>query len=118
MTSAMNQYPKNTRRPAAMPTSSEPVLVPGLALKRPGFPRASLTWSPLFRCCLDIQLFVLGGRQVTEFFVQSLLVVEADPVQRLMLGVLVAGEAAPVDELGLEGRDPRFGHRVVIGIAA
>jgi hypothetical protein len=49
---------------------------------------------------------VLGGWHVAEFFVQSLLVVEADPVQRLMLGVLVAREAAPVDELCLEGRDP------------
>ena len=37
---------------------------------------------------------------------QPLLVVEADPVQRLMLGVLVAGETTAVDELCLEGRDP------------
>jgi hypothetical protein len=47
----------------------------------------------------DIQLLVLGGRQVTELFVQPLLVVEADPVQDLALGVLEAREAAAVDEL-------------------
>ena len=44
--------------------------------------------------------FVLGGRHVAEFFVQSLVVVEADPGERLVLGVLEAGEAAAVDELG------------------
>jgi len=60
-----------------------------------------------------IQLLVLGRRQVIEFFVQPFSVVEADPVERLVLGVLVAGEATPVDEFALEGRDPCFGHRVV-----
>jgi hypothetical protein len=30
---------------------------------------------------------VLGGRQVTELFVEPLLVVEADPVKDLVLGV-------------------------------
>ncbi len=35
-----------------------------------------------------------------------------------MLGVLVAGEAAAVDELALEGRDPRFGHRDIEGVAS
>jgi hypothetical protein len=39
-------------------------------------------------------------------------------VQDLVLGVLVAGEAPAVDELGLEGRDPGFGHRVVVGFAS
>jgi len=53
-------------------------------------------------------LFIVGGRHVTEFFVQPFLVVEADPGERLMLGVLVAGEAAAVDELALEGRGPRL----------
>lgn len=43
---------------------------------------------------------------------QSLLVGEADPVQELVFGVLVAGEAAAVDELRLEGCDPGLGHRV------
>jgi hypothetical protein len=38
-------------------------------------------------------------------------------VQDLVLGVLEAGEATPVDELALEGRDPGFGHRVVVGVA-
>jgi hypothetical protein len=44
-------------------------------------------------------LLVLGGGRVIECFVQSLSVVEADPVQDLVLGVLEGGEAAPVDEL-------------------
>jgi hypothetical protein len=35
-----------------------------------------------------------------------------------VLGVLVAGEAAAVDELGLEGRYAGFGHRVVVGVAS
>jgi hypothetical protein len=39
-------------------------------------------------------------------------------VQDLVLGVLVAGEAAAVDELGLEGRDPGFGRRVVVGVVS
>jgi hypothetical protein len=56
--------------------------------------------------------WVLGGRQVTECFVQSLFVVEADPVQDFVLGVFEAREAAPVDELALEGRDPGLGHGV------
>jgi hypothetical protein len=51
-------------------------------------------------------------------FVDSLIVVEADPVQDLVFCVLVAGEAAAVDELCLEGRDSGFGHRVVVGVAA
>jgi hypothetical protein len=34
----------------------------------------------------------------------QLCVVEADPVQDLVLGVLEAGEATLVDELALEGR--------------
>ena len=48
---------------------------------------------------LDIQLLVLGRRQVTECFVEPLSVVEADPVQDLVLGVLEAREAAAVGEL-------------------
>ena len=52
---------------------------------------------------LVIDLLVLGWWNVAEFFVESLLVVEADPGERLMLCVLVASEAAAVDELGLEG---------------
>src|SRR5262249_5032586 len=47
----------------------------------------------------------------------SVAVVEADPVERLVFGVLEGREAAPVDELALEGRDPGFGHRVVVGVA-
>src|SRR5262249_24173452 len=31
-------------------------------------------------------------------------------------GVLEAGEAAPADELVIEGRDPGLGHRVVVGV--
>jgi hypothetical protein len=50
--------------------------------------------------------------------VQPLLVVEADPVQDLVLGVLEAREAAPVDELRLEGRYPGLGERVVVGVPA
>jgi hypothetical protein len=34
-----------------------------------------------------------------------------------VLGVLEAGEAAPVDELRLEGRDPGLGERVVVGVS-
>ena len=49
---------------------------------------------------------------------QSLGVVEADPLEDLVLDVLEGGEAAPVDELILEGRDLRFGHRIVIRITA
>ena len=48
---------------------------------------------------------------------QPLGVVEADPVERLVFGVLVGGEAAAVDELALEGRDPCFGDRVVVGVS-
>ncbi len=44
--------------------------------------------------CLDIQLFVLGGRQVAECFVESFVVVEADPLEGLVFDVLEAGEAA------------------------
>ena len=40
---------------------------------------------------------VLCRGQVAERFVESLSVVEADPVQGLMLGVLEAREAAPQD---------------------
>jgi hypothetical protein len=36
---------------------------------------------------LIFNLFVLGGRQVTECFVESLLVVEADPVEREVYGL-------------------------------
>jgi hypothetical protein len=68
--------------------------------------------------CLVIQFFILGGRQVTEFFVKFLLVIEAHPVKRLMLGVLVAREPTAVDEFALEGRNPRLGGRVVVGFAA
>jgi hypothetical protein len=57
---------------------------------------------------LIFRVLVLGGRQVAERLVQSFCVVEADPVQDLVLGVLEAGEATPVDELALEGRDPPF----------
>ena len=39
---------------------------------------------------------------------EPLVVVEADPVQRLVFGVLVGGEAAAVDELALEGCFPDF----------
>src|SRR5437870_372731 len=42
----------------------------------------------------DIRFLVLGGWLVTEFFVQPLAVVEADSVECLVFGVLVAGEAA------------------------
>jgi hypothetical protein len=50
--------------------------------------------------------------------VQPFTVVEGDPVQDLVLGVLEGGEAARGDEFALEGRDPGFGHRIVVGIAA
>lgn len=39
---------------------------------------------------------------------ESFIVVEADPVEDLVLCVLEGGEAAAVDELCLEGRDPRL----------
>ncbi len=52
------------------------------------------------------------GGQVTGLFVHRLRVVEADSVERLVLGVFIAAEAAPVDELALEGRDPGVEHRV------
>jgi hypothetical protein len=57
-------------------------------------------------CCLFCNLIISysAGRQVTECVVQSLPVVEADPVEELVLGVLEGGEAAAVDELALEGR--------------
>jgi hypothetical protein len=64
-----------------------------------------------------IQFLVLGGRQITECFVESLVVVEADPLVDLVLGVLEAGGASPVDALALEGRGPGFGHCIVIGVA-
>ena len=51
-------------------------------VKRPGFSEARLIdeqhWAVVSS---DIQLLVLGGRQVTELLVEPLLVVEADPVQ-------------------------------------
>jgi len=37
--------------------------------------------------------------------VQSLAVIEADPVQDLVLGVLEGGEASSLDELAFEGRE-------------
>ena len=55
---------------------------------------------------------VLGRRQVAEILVQSFLVVEADPAEDLVLGVLEGREGASVDELGLEGGYPGLGHRV------
>jgi hypothetical protein len=60
---------------------------------------------------LDIQLLVLGGRQVPECFVQPVTVVEADPVEDIVFAVLEGREAASVDELDLKARDPGFGHR-------
>ena len=48
---------------------------------------------------------------------ESVIVVEADPVEDLVFCVLEGGEAAAVDELALEGRDPCFGHRIVVGVA-
>ena len=67
--------------------------------------------------CLDIQSvvlgLVLGGRDVVECFVESLIVVEADEVEDLVFGLFEAREAAPVDELVLERRDPGLGERVV-----
>jgi transposase len=51
-------------------------------------------------------------RQEREILKRAALVVEADPAQDLVLGALEVREAAAVDELRLEGRDPRFGHRV------
>jgi hypothetical protein len=43
------------------------------------------------------------GRQVTGCFVQSLLVVETDPVQDLVLGVREAREASAVAPAGVVG---------------
>jgi len=40
---------------------------------------------------------VLGGRNVVECFVESLIVIEADEVEDLVLGLLERAEAAPVD---------------------
>jgi hypothetical protein len=66
--------------------------------------------------CSDIQSVVLflelARWDVVEFFVEPLVVVEADPGERLMLDVFEAGESATVDELALKRRDPRLGHRV------
>ena len=45
---------------------------------------------------------MLDGRHVTEFLVEPFVVVEADPGKPLMLSLLVAGEAATIDELTLE----------------
>lgn len=72
-------------------------------------------WGVVF---LDIQLFVLGGRQVIERFVEARTVIEADSGEHLVLGVLEGREATSVDELRLEGRDLGLGHRVVVGVAA
>jgi hypothetical protein len=59
--------------------------------------------------------YLTRGR-VTEFFVEPVVVVEADPLQCLVLEPLEAQEA-PGDQLGLVGRDPGFGHRVVVHVA-
>ena len=45
---------------------------------------------------------MLGGWDVAEALVEPLVVVEADPAQGFVFGVLVAGERAAVDELVLE----------------
>jgi hypothetical protein len=47
-----------------------------------------------------------------DFLVQSLLVVEADPAEHVVFGVLEGRETGTVDELALEGRDSGLGHRV------
>jgi hypothetical protein len=51
---------------------------------------------------VDVVAFVLRGRDVAELFVEPFVVVEADPGQRLVLGVLEAREDAAGEELGLK----------------
>jgi len=45
-------------------------------------------------------LLVLGWRQVTECFVESLSVIEADPVKDLVFGVLERREALELTRFG------------------
>ena len=83
-------------------------------MKRLGLLEALLVgWQDCGVVFLVIDHLVLGGRCVVELFVQTLGVVEADPVKCRVFGVLVAGEAVPVDEFCLEGRDSGLGDRVV-----
>jgi len=56
---------------------------------------------------------VLGGRPVAQLLVQAIVVVEADPAKRLVLGLLEADKAPAGDQLGLEGADEGLGQRVV-----
>jgi hypothetical protein len=62
-------------------------------------------------------LLELGRRDVAEFSVKALAVVEPHPGNGRVLGRLEAREGAPAHELGLEGGHEGFGHRVVVGIA-
>src|SRR5215217_1390971 len=61
---------------------------------------------------LSVLIFNSSYSAGGKCFVQSLVVVKADPLEDLVLDELEAGVAAAVDELVLEGSDPRFGHRV------
>jgi hypothetical protein len=65
---------------------------------------------------VDVSL-ELGRRHVAELLVQPVVVVEGEPLKRLVLSRLEAGKAPAGDQLGLEGADERFGHRVVVGAA-
>lgn len=79
----------------------------------------SVRWrTPLGVLFLDIQLLVLGWRQSHRVLRGASPRCRSLIQCRTVLGVLEAREAAPVDQLRLERREPRFGHRIVVRVAA
>jgi hypothetical protein len=60
---------------------------------------------------------VLEQRDAAQHLVEAPAVVPADPAERVVLRMLVGGEAAPLDELAVKAGPERLSDRVVVGVA-